>query len=263
MTDTDREIQDLDLAIIMKQFGCNNWKSYLVYDIETTGLDFLNDVITQFGYLRIVDGKIAKEDQIIIDWTKSKLDQDWLKERLDKANEQLVARSGYPSLSYEELKTGITPEKARDLIASILAGSHTFSQFKVGHNIHTFDNKFICSFMRDTKYVSGQIYAHSRVANGLNSYYNDSVDTGVIEKACQIHEFPKSGESILAFSNRIKARKAKGVNWSLSGHCVSKYELDKKHGLDVSKAHTALYDSRVTHLLFEEYKSITSRCISE
>jgi hypothetical protein len=81
-------------------------------------------------------------------------------------------------------------------------------------------------------------------------------DTLPLEKGVQLYPAIRPGETWLQFISRGYHLGGNKIRCSLDRHCAGKYYLHTKHNLDLSKAHEADFDARLTHLLFEEFRGI-------
>jgi DNA polymerase III epsilon subunit-like protein len=219
--------------------------SYVVFDVETTGLTPGDDLITQVGFCLVQDRNVAESGSALLDWTRcGGVNQEWLQWRLAETKRQMEAKGKLNHMTYERLR-----EEGRDPLEVLKEYAHIFEETKsrgdylLGHNALKFDIPFF--------------QAHF-TAWGPQFTFDTAivVDTGLMEKASQLNWFPGPGESVEDFFRRVYDWKKKGVFWSLDRNCVPKYKLDVAHGLDMGKAHDAGFDCVVTHHLFEHYREL-------
>lgn len=215
---------------------------YLVIDCETTGLSPKTDLIVQLGWCETKNRKVVDNGGVILDWTCcSQVDSGWLSDKLESTRDVMFKLGNDYQWTMDVLSTGEPPIEA---LASLLVRLEDQDNIAVlTHNGWRFDAPMIENHFRRFLF-SDYTFPH-------DSFY----DTGVVEKGHQLGLLPKPGESNRDFSLRIMNRPAK-VKWSLSNHCVPKYNLDVKHNLSMSNAHTAPHDTLVTHYLFEHYRSL-------
>lgn len=236
-------------------FWLKTWKevygfpdSYLAFDLETTGLIKDLDLITEIGLSKVSNGKETERQLIVIDWTRDPfVNQFWLKLRL-KATSVSMARLGRSyHCSYEKLyshSNSVNPKDALSIVISAFEDSRNKGIFLVGHNVWGFDSLFIESHVKKVLNLSFKFRT------------NDIMDTGSMEKGMALKILPWPYQDLYYHHQRVADRSGKGISWSLSDHCVHKYDLVKRYSLDLAKAHTADYDAYMTHLLFKTYSEI-------
>ncbi|MBO4251969.1 MAG: 3'-5' exoribonuclease [Clostridia bacterium] len=105
-------------------------RTYVVFDFETTGVDYMNNGITEIGAVKIVNGKIAEQFTTLV-------------------------KPEYP-ISAENIGiTGITPEMVKDSpkIEQVLPDFLKFIEYSVlvAHNA-SFDMSFLRRFARESDY---------------------------------------------------------------------------------------------------------------
>ncbi len=105
-------------------------KTYVVFDFETTGVDFLNNGITEIGAVKIVDGKIKEQFTTLV-------------------------HPDYPISAENMAITGITPEMVKDApkIDKVLPDFLKFIEYSVivAHNA-AFDTSFLRRFAGESDY---------------------------------------------------------------------------------------------------------------
>lgn len=112
-------------------------KTYVVFDIETTGLDHLKEGITEIGAVKLVGGKMTEEFSTLV-------------------------KPDYPITEENAAITGITEDMVKDA-PKIDAVMPDFMKFidgaiLVGHNALSFDMKFIKRFAGGLEYeVKNQV----------------------------------------------------------------------------------------------------------
>jgi DNA polymerase III epsilon subunit-like protein len=207
-------------------------RAYLVLDIETNGLHWnppkgkKPDVVAQLGWAAV--------------------------------NSQQLVRSGFwyakrPSGTMKGTKAsevnGITDEmlaergiQPRDMYARAMSLIGLYREsgcMFMGHNFMKFDKPFIEAELG---------------RNGVEFEFprNGCIDTGMIFKAAQMGVAPAEDEDLTGFFARISAERSR-VRWKLE-LAAQKYGLVEKHNLDMTKAHDAGFDCRLTHYFFEEMR---------
>jgi hypothetical protein len=227
---------------------------YLVVDVETSGIEVGRDLILQFGYCLVIDGKVEAADNILLNWfaRPDLVPGDWLQQRLARCKEHVERRDGRPTgrkyhFTPAKVKEGIDPLEGLAVARDLIDGARAEKVFLVAHNGYHFDARILRSH-----------FGHF-LGTDFEVGDDEMFDTGMVEKASQTNLVPWSGESIKHWSKRVQADRARGVRWSLDKTCVEKYALDVNYGVDTADAHDAGYDCVVTHFLFETYKERARR----
>lgn len=202
--------------------------SYVILDLETTGLDPWHDRGLQYGVC------IVKNDEVVDTWAV-----------IVKYPFEVVC-------SPKALETHkITPERIK---AEGIAASDFFPEFSnflkhtqssgtmfMGHNIGAFDRWIIENSTQE-------------FAKAFRFGDNGFIDTGGLVKASQLEgvEFQQH-DTLASFFERVREIRAKGVRWSLSW-CVERFGLDKSAEINTEKLHDAGRDVVAVHHLYQEMK---------
>ena len=240
-------------------YGSSLPRSYLAYDLESSGFSRQNDLILEWGHCLVRDTKIVDRNAIYLNWyaLPDVVPSGWLDSRLDRIKFEMQAAGRAWHITPELLKTkGVHPKRAiqfiYDLFQTVIAQP---DMAIVGHNIRAFDSQMLeSSFAQDLgidfTFPLGRVF-----------------DTGVIEKASQMagddRLTPKHGESFDDYMHRINYTKLSGVKWNLDPHCIEKYGLTASHGIGRDAMHGAGTDAYVVHLLFERYRGIANAFAAE
>jgi DNA polymerase III epsilon subunit-like protein len=241
-------------------FGGEWPRSYVTFDCETTGLDNNRDVVVEIGHCLVEDCKVKNQLSLILNWTDhSKLSDSWLRERLLKTKNSMASVGKQYQFTYEKLTTGIEPEKALSFYHTLFSTLIDDKFFFAAHG-GFFDEAMLVSnfkrFIPDVLPGKG-LLSINRFPDNLY------IDTMSIERGNQCmpdaKARPFAGETMRAYFKRLKYLGGfrKGISFSLDGHCIPKYGLVSKYGIDTSKAHSAAFDAYVVHLLMEEFRHIT------
>lgn len=222
--------------------------NYLVFDVETTGVKFGEDLVAQLGYVLVRDRRPVDQGQVYLDWTREPaVDQAWLKKRVESTRRHVETKDGRPTgrtykVSYEDMRRGMKPADALQRYFDLFLANRADGGFFVAHNGYHFDAKWI--------------EEHFSTFIGERFRFDDFelFDTGMIEKGAQAAMCPWVGESVRDYSLRVSRIWLKGVFWSLDGFCVPKYKLDEKMNTKTADAHDAAVDCLLTHALFEEHR---------
>lgn len=244
--------------------GCPD--NYLVFDLETTGLQPKNALITQFGYCLVKDGKPVDQMGIILNWAampQDKFPHDRLKFRLEEVKRHVEFKNGVPTgkkyqVTFDRMvNEGVHPIEALGLIHDLFTEVRKQRRFFVAHNGYHFDVPFIETafdqFIGDKKLFTDKVYPPF--------YFDDYelFDTGMVEKGSQSQSIPWGGDTPRSWSIRTHNEILRNVKWALDVSCVPRHGLAKEFNLDMASAHDAGFDCYVCHLLFEKYKLYAKR----
>lgn len=224
-------------------------KSCIVFDVETSGLDTERDYIVQIGHLVVEDCKPREPMDIVLDWTRcDAVQHGGMRQRLYEVDHDFRMQGRDYKFNYNRLaEEGVDPVSVLEIYHELFTQHQNAGCHFLTHNGFRYDSKIVASHFR--RYLGSTFQFDQHLM----------IDTGLLEKACQLNMMLEPNESLPSFYNRIEQAIAKGVFWSLDRHCVPKYDLVRKHGLDMRKAHTAGFDCYVTHLLLEEFRSMAGR----
>lgn len=208
--------------------------SYIVLDLETTGLNPQQCRAVQYGVC------IVKDDLVVDSW---------------------AAIVKYPyniTISAEAMKVHkITPERMEaegvpmgELMPALVTLFRTARRngtMFMGHNFGAFDRWII---ERDC----------AEFADSFKFGDNEFIDSGGLIKASQLPDVEfRHDESLASFFERVREIRARGVLWRLSW-CAEQYGLVKE-GVDIDALHDAGVDARTVHLLYQSFLTLMEgRC---
>ena len=198
-------------------------KSYIAWDLETTGFSPANDRIVEIGAMVVKDGEVISE------WS-------WL--------------LNHPGLDIPEAATnvhGITNEemrsKGKDPDECLRLFMDLFSEngyYNLTHN----GIKFDIPFLRAELNRSGMA---DSTDERIKKVKDRAVDSAVLYKAQHIQARRFEAENFLEFANRVMAVRAYGVKFNV------KY-LTEKLGIKVDgDLHRALVDVKATHEIYQKF----------
>jgi DNA polymerase III epsilon subunit-like protein len=226
---------------------------YVVFDLETTGLDFKKDLVWQLGYCLVQDRKLTVCGNHLLDWTRHPaIDQAWLKQRLLETKEHVEQKDGKPTgktyhINYDKMhELGADPVPVLQEYLAWFKELREQKYFFVAHNGLAFDVPMLKAhfqrFCQDT--FEWDPYT--------------LFDTGMVCKAAQSSLTPWQGETPGEFFRRAYSQRLKNIFWSLDRYAVPTFGLAEKYGLDMHNAHDAGFDARVTHLLLEHWHDMVN-----
>lgn len=220
---------------------------YLVIDIETTGSEE-KDLIVQLGWCKIKNRQVVDNSGLLLDWSRSPIvDPSWIKRRMDNTSREMAKSGDSFPIEFSDLKQGVNPVHALSTFLEMLAEVRLNDGIFVAHNGVCFDMPMITNHFK----------------RFLNIYYRfrpeEIWDTGALEKASQADELLCYGELPGDFAFRvIESPNYKNISWSLHRHSVPKYDLLNRFNLQTNLMHTAPFDAYLTHLLFEEHRTLAN-----
>lgn len=228
----------------MYDLGFEFPNDYVIFDVETTGLDVNRDYISQFGHM-IVENRVPhKPMATLLDWTRyGRVNHGHVRERLLSVEYDFRKTGRCYRFDYDILaQYGADPEAVLEIYYDMFKDHQDAGGFFLTHNGIRYDTQIVASHFH--RYLDTDFWFNP----------NQVVDTGLLEKALQLNMLPEPGETMPSYYWRVSELKAPGVYWSLSDHCVGKYRLDERFRLNMAGAHTSDFDCYVTHLLMETFR---------
>lgn len=207
--------------------------SYLVTDVETSGFNhspldprMKHDVVVQLGYAVVRDRKLVECTDVLLKRPPGTMGADAT--RVTGITDEILADGVEPALVYAQFVD----------LCNVFRGA---KMMFVGHNMISFDAPFIAA-------------DSARCGHSFKFGAGEILDSGMMFKAAQMQVIPSAREDLHKFMLRIKETRSR-VKWNLT-LAVQSLNIDKANGLDMSKAHAAGFDCRVTHLLIEELRKL-------
>lgn len=205
--------------------------SYLVLDLETSGFNYKPkngskpDVVVQIGFAAVQHREIVANDAYLF------------KRPPGTMHGEALAVTGITDEMLQ--KDGREPKEIIPKILDLVQLYRDSRCMFIGHNFISFDAHFM---------------HHDFGRDGFDCVFNidECVDTGVMVKAAQMGVSPGPFETLSKFQARIRATR-KRVKWNLT-FSAEILELEKMYSIDMSSAHDAGFDCKVTHLVFEELR---------
>lgn len=197
-------------------------KNYIVWDLETSGLDPVKDYILELGIVEVKDGVVVSEENFIFN-------------NDIKISELTTNLTG---ITQEMCDNGIIPHKTLiDKLEYIATRPH------VSHNGLRFDLPFLLAKTAPHMVESH----HSELARKL---YKNCIDTAVLFKAQKMGRMRRVHETFAEFGDRVMDERVYGLKYNVKVCCD---EL----GINMEgvQQHRALADILLTN---EIYKKITS-----
>lgn len=220
-------------------------RDYLLVDVETLGYGPQVPIV-QVGWGVVHDAQLANVESLLLNWSLPDygLDQRWVQQEILRVTRQMAEQGKRYCTTYTRMcQEGLDPLEVIEVYAKLINDYLASGGFIVGHNVWKFDRQ--------------RIDHHCQEFFGAPMTWppNSILDTGLVEKAAQMNRPPYSGETLDAWYGRISGAGSR-VKWNLEHHCVTKYKLAERFGIDPTLAHDAGHDCRMTYCLFETFRQI-------
>jgi DNA polymerase III epsilon subunit-like protein len=239
-----RKWENENLRDIVKRLAkTENWPEpqlpcdYLVFDLETLGFDPARDMIVQLGFCLVRDCEVVHD---LWDTDSSAMILKWPAECFEGRDGAINVHGITPEKSAAE---GVDPDEVFGIVEDVVAYANKEGMQFCGHNLFAFDHGFLKRAMSDR-------------GKKMDISQDSLIDTAMIVKAMQLGMKPDVDERAYSYYARVKQFRARGVYYNLDRHCVKRFGLDAKHGVDPDAAHDAGYDCWMTHLVVEELNKI-------
>lgn len=168
-------------------------KSYVVWDLETSGLDPVKDRILEIGAMVVEDGKTITQHSWILNWG---IEIPAIITEITGIDKDTIERSGQD------------PESCITALIDLL---QTYEWLNLTHNGIKFDIPFLVENFR--------IFETENIDHIKNQLNENSIDTAVIVKAKKLGELQNVGESFYEFGKRIMDIRAYGVKFNVALCC--------------------------------------------
>jgi DNA polymerase III epsilon subunit-like protein len=217
-------------------------RDYICYDLETTGIQFGDDLIVELGYCHVLDGRADTYNSHVIDWTRQPgIDQDWLKSKIDACTEHMRSNGRTYHMTYKRMQDdGSPPDIVFQEYKELFEYARESKTLIVGHNAVQFDNVRFEDAIRE--WLGDEEW----------TFPEHVFDTAAVVKATLTGMPPLPEETLQQYFFRVLDRPAPGVKYNLDTFCVKQFKLlDNYPDLDLADSHTAGFDAMLTHLLLE------------
>lgn len=203
--------------------------TYLVWDLETSGLEKETCKILEIGCALVQDGEVVSR-------------RSWLLNHGIEIPEGATAIHGIDKALIDA--EGMDPKKAIEEFLDVLLSDQEMAHLT--HNGMRFDIEWLAYHAAKT--LEWTVGDHRQF---LESLYNRAIDTAVFVKAGKLDMPRKWNEPYKAWSDRVMNTIAKGVKYNVAICCD---EL----GIDTSKltAHRALGDVEATNEIYKKLLAI-------
>ncbi len=197
-------------------FKIKEIKDQVVFDTETTGLDLQNDLIIEYGLLRIRDNKPVDSLRLLV------------KRDMEIPPEAFKAHG----ISRETLmKEGMEPRLACQMAREFMGNDIVNGLNNVAYDFPMLENECNRYFIQRPK-------------------IENWIDTGMLHKGVHIGNIWNEREMFYKYSNRVKEIRAKGVKYNMD-FLAKTYEVNN---LRVEGLHGAMEDVTMTFHIFNKFK---------
>lgn len=233
-------------------------QDYLCIDLETSGFVFNSrksdpaaresgaDLIWETGHCEVRQGQAQEYCWTALNWIGHPyVEEDFLRSRLYRL-QQAMARDGRTChMSWSRMEQeGEDPEETLYAFYNLLMDAREAGRKIVGHNVILFESRVL------------QDAFHEWIGVDFAFAPDELIDTAAIEKALITGYLPFQEETLQEYFRRLLHAHTAGERWNID-HCIQKYQLVEKYGLDPRQTHNAGFDAMVTHLLLEEFRELT------
>ncbi len=220
--------------------------SYLVFDLETTGVEIDKDLVVQLGYLNVIDDVPQAPVTCLLNWSECQdIDHEWLKNRLFNTKQRMAEKGSNYLFTYDDIIN--KGKNYKDVLTAVYLAFKEHEKsgcYFLGHNSFTFDKRFLL----------GQF--HRFLELDFNFHPLQQIDTGLLAKAASMNIAPIS--DLERFYHTTYKSYGKGHAWGLV-HCIEDYGLTAENLINIQNAHNAGYDCYLTHLLFQKFKQLANQ----
>jgi hypothetical protein len=206
--------------------------TYLVLDVDTSGVDPAVDRVVGVGSLQVIDNKVEAWRHSLLNW-HGLLDQQemaWLGQRLAQVPGRLLRVEDLwecGNTAAHVLRTCV--QTLSDLPPDVPVVGHTLVRMKW---------PLLLNNLR--RYAGGQDVPAPAL-----------LDVGLLQKALGADWYPTRRESLADFQERVNDRPAKGVSWSLT-YCMHQHHLEP--GVPPSDPR---YKLLAVHQLYQAHRRVT------
>ena len=219
---------------------------YLAFDCETQGLKRDWALPVDIGHCVVRGRESRNQGNFVVNWYGYPgVDDEWFTYTLEKTYKAMREQGKEYRYTPEFVrKHGKDPTKVLKFYYDLFKlNRHQGAKF-VGHNAWFFDSELLQNVLDE---AAGLIWQFDE---------NELYDTGAMEKAFrgELEPFPDE-HTLKQYFLRVHHAFKPGVKWNIE-ICMERYDILQRFELDWRKIHGAGEDAYVSHLLFEEHRSI-------
>ncbi len=225
---------------------------YVCIDIETSGLrpDQPPVQICTIGHAVVRNNRLVKTEWYALDWTTfPNIDHALFASALEKTQYAMEKQGKNFAHTWDWLaQNGTKPLEVLEYYLGLVEQAEKDGDLLIAHNGWSFDLEFLKAGWQNWLQTGWE-------------FTDDALyDTGAIEKASQLSEadnpLPLPDETLKQWTVRVRKLRRKGIFWALDTHCMQKYRLAERAGLDVSQLHQSPVDAAILHNLYQCHKEL-------
>lgn len=198
-------------------------RNYVVWDLETSGLNPDTDKILEIGYAIVKDGVVESKKSML------------LKQNI-KVPEIITEITGIRDMDLE--MNGIDPKLAIEELLSVL----TIGMPNVTHNGLKFDLPFLLSAIYQMSLNQRDDHSERDLDQHLYKYM---IDTAVLFKASKSGRMRRVHETFADFGHRVMEERIYGLKYNVKVCC-------EELGIPPTEQHRALADVLLTNQIYQK-----------
>lgn len=201
-------------------------KTYIVWDLETSGLDWKTCKILEIGAMKVRNGQVIDR-------------KSWILDHGIHVPEEITRITTIDDALIKEV--GVEPKVA---LAEFFSWLKEFNGVNITHNGFKFDIPFLNQAFFTEPSLGVTI---GELEEFKNLLYKNGVDTAAMYKAIRLPLERMWNENFAQFAKRVLDTKIFGLKYNIA-HCC------KELGIDTTTAtfHRALGDIELTHEIFKK-----------
>lgn len=193
-------------------------KNYVVWDLETSGLNALTDKILEIGYAIVREGAVVVQKSILLNH-QIKIEQ--ITTDLTGITQEMIDREG------------VDPKMAIGELRQVLQNTP-----HVTHNGLKFDIPFLmCSMSKDDVEFDYEEFKAM--------LYKFTIDTAVLYKAQKAGRIRRVHETFREFGDRVMEERIYGLKFNVKVCC-------EELGIPLTEQHRALADVLLTNQIYQK-----------
>ncbi len=204
-------------------------RSYIAWDLETSGLDPITCKILEIGAARVEDGVILETRSWLLNW--------------DIEIPEVI--TGITGITKELIQAeGRDPiECLREFLSFMGVAKGEEVHPHLTHNGIKFDIPFLVEAM-----LRNSIYSDIEIVTLKSLLNNQAIDTAVLVKGKKINALRKWNETFYEYAGRVMNVRAPGVKYNV-GICCDEMGIDRS----TVTQHRALGDVQLTHEIYKKF----------
>jgi DNA polymerase III epsilon subunit-like protein len=225
-------------------------RSYVAFDLETTGYSRQEDLVLMVGHCVVEDSEPQFYEGVLLNWYaydvcgengQRLLPHHWLDRKLDAIRQQMGA--GWHGITRDELEShGKHPCEALEYVLRLYERQRECGAVFAAHNMLRFDAPLLEGAMRE--FIGAEWVF----------YDSEVLDTAAVEKAAAGGFVPRNSESVIGYFRRVLRLRSR-IKYNLD-LCAAKYGLADSYELDWEARHRADFDALLVHYMIEAQREL-------